>query len=333
MCCFTGSAARKQSWSAAHARAARWNAATVSSAIAHLLPIVSTIPQSHTGSLPFGEHLRRVRGTLLDAFQHQDYPFARLLNKLDVKRDISRSPLISTIFNIERPAYESSEGGLKIARHERHVNFARMDFTLTVNLDDGGIVLECAYNTDLFDAATIDRMLIHYKTLLDGVVENPDADLHTLPLLDETMRHQQLRGWNESEPHSVERCVHQLFESQVERQPDAISICERWPAGIQSVLSRIERSRQPIGALLGPIGSRPGTTRWRLCPAVGRSFCRFARHTKGRRGSCPDGPGVSRRAFGADTRRRSNRDAADARRAVGPITDSACCRLLSRSGR
>jgi amino acid adenylation domain-containing protein len=200
---------------------------------AHLLPIISTVPMSPSSRLTFAEHLRRVRGTLLDAFQHQDYPFARLLNKLALKRDISRTPLISTIFNLERPAYESLEGGLELARHERHVTFARMDVTLTANLFDSGIVLECDYNTDLFDASTIDRMLIHYKTLLESVVENSDADLHTLPLLDETMRHEWLRSWNYTESQSVERCVHQLFESQVERQPDALAVCDKSPAGVQ----------------------------------------------------------------------------------------------------
>jgi iturin family lipopeptide synthetase A len=199
---------------------------------AHLLPVVSNIPASPAGT-PFTEHLRRVRGTLLDAFQHQDYPFARLLNRLNLKRDISRSPLISTIFNVERPAIETSEGGLKIARHERHVGFARMDLTLTANLFDGGAVLECDYNTDLFDAATIDRFLLHYKTLLESVVENPDADAHTLTLLDAAMRDERLRAWNDAEPQSVERCVHELFESQAERQPDAVAVCDKSPGGSQ----------------------------------------------------------------------------------------------------
>lgn len=199
---------------------------------AHLLPIVSTITGSPAG-MPFSEHLRRVRSTLLDAYQHQDYPFARLLNKLNLKRDISRSPLISTIFNLERPTGESSEGGLQIARYERHVNFARMDLTLTANLVNEGITLECDYNTDLFNAATIDRFLIHYKTLLESVVENPDADLHTLPLLDAAMRQERLRAWNDTESQRVDQCVHQLFESQAERRPDAIAVSDKSPHGVQ----------------------------------------------------------------------------------------------------
>jgi iturin family lipopeptide synthetase A len=223
---------------------------------AHLLPIVSTISGSSAG-MPFSEHLRRVRGTLLDAYQHQDYPFARLLNRLNLKRDISRSPLISTIFNIERPSSESSEGGLKIARHERHVNFARMDLTLTANLLEEGIVLECDYNTDLFDAATINRLLIHYKTLLESVVENPDADLHTLPLLDAAMRHERLRTWNDTESQRVERCVHELFESQAERQPDAIAVCDKSQAGVQLSYRELNERANRLAHFLRRAGIGP----------------------------------------------------------------------------
>jgi len=223
---------------------------------AHLLPIVSTISAS-PARMPFSEHLRRVRSTLLDAYQHQDYPFARLLNKLNLKRDISRSPLISTIFNLERPTAESSEGGLKIARHERHVNFARMDLTLTANLLDEGAVLECDYNTDLFNAATIDRLLIHYKTLLESVVENPEADLHTLPMLDALMRHERLCAWNDTETQRVEQCVHQLFETQVERRPDAIAVCDKSPAGVQLSYRELNERANRLAHFLRRAGVGP----------------------------------------------------------------------------
>ena len=223
---------------------------------AHLLPIVSTISGSPSG-MPFSEHLRRVRGTLLDAYQYQDYPFARLLNKLNLKRDISRSTLISTIFNIERPTSESSEGGLKIARHERYVNFARMDLTLTANFIDEGIVLECDYNTDLFYAATIDRLLIHYKTLLESVVENPDADVQMLPLLDAAMLDERLRVWNDTESQRVERCVHQLFESQVEQQPDAIAVCDKSRAGVQLSYRELNERANQLAHFLRQSGVGP----------------------------------------------------------------------------
>lgn len=223
---------------------------------AHLLPIVSVISPSPAG-MPFSEHLRRVRGTLLDAFQHQDYPFARLLNRLNLKRDVSRSPLISTVFNLERPMAESSEGGLEIARHERQVGFARMDLILTANLVEEGAVLECDYNTDLFDAATIDRILIHYQTLLESVVENPETDVHRLPLLDAAMRHERLCTWNDTASQSVERCVHQLFESQAERQPDAVAVSDKSPAGVQLSYRELNERANQLAHFLRRSGIGP----------------------------------------------------------------------------
>jgi natural product biosynthesis luciferase-like monooxygenase protein/amino acid adenylation domain-containing protein len=201
---------------------------TVVGYCAHLLPIVSEMPD---GPLSVQEYLRRSRATLLDAFQHQDYPFARLLNVLNLKRDISRAPLVSTIFNLERPSFAAVDGGLTLAPFDRHTTYARMDVTLTANVFDSGVVLECDYNTDLFDAETIDRLLRQFKTLLAAVVENPDANVHALPLLDAPALHQQLVEWNSAEPQAIDRGAHQLFEAQVERTPDAIAVFERRLAG------------------------------------------------------------------------------------------------------
>lgn len=223
---------------------------------AHLLPVVSYVSKSNTGGLHFDEHLRHVRGALLDAYQHQDYPFARLVNKLDLKRDISRSPLLSTVFNFERPTYETHDDGLQIAIHERHVSFARMELTLTANLFDSGIVLECDYNTDLFDAATIDRMLSHYKTLLASVVEHPQCDVHLLPVLDEPKRQQQLRTWNESEPHNVDRCFQQLFEARVDQHPNAVAVCER-SSGVQLSYRELNERANQLAHFLRRAGVGP----------------------------------------------------------------------------
>lgn len=192
---------------------------------AHLLPIVSTVPTA--GRLSASEHLRQVRSTLLDGFQHQDYPFARLLNVLNLKRDISRPPLVSALFNLERPSFAAVDGGLKLSPFPRHGTFARMDLTLTANVFESGIVLECDYNTDLFNAGTIDRLLRQYVTLLEAVIEQPDEDVHALPLLDDAERRRQLVAWNQSEALTIDRCAHQLFESATQKHPDAVAVFER----------------------------------------------------------------------------------------------------------
>ena len=82
-----------------------------------------------------------------------------------------------------------------------------------------------AYNTDLFEAATITRMLGHFRTLLEAVVANPEKRLSDLPLLSETERRQLLLNWNDTKTdYPNDLCIHQLFEAQVGRTPDAIAV-------------------------------------------------------------------------------------------------------------
>src|SRR5207244_788706 len=81
------------------------------------------------------------------------------------------------------------------------------------------------YSTDLFDAATIDRMVGHWQTLLEGIVADPEGHLSALPLLTETERHQLLVEWNSTQTeYPMDKCIHQLFEAQVERTPNAVAV-------------------------------------------------------------------------------------------------------------
>jgi iturin family lipopeptide synthetase A len=222
---------------------------------AHLLPVVSTVRAS--GRLTASEHLRQVRGTLLDAFQHQDYPFARLLNALNLKRDISRPPLVSALFNLERPSFPSVDGGLAMSPFPRLSTFTRMDLTLTANVYEAGVVLECDYNTDLFDAETIDRFLRQYETLLAGVIDHPDADVHALPLLDDADRQRQLVTWNESEAQTIDRCAHHLFESRAEQHPDSVAVLERAAGGRRLTYRELNARANQVARFLRQSGVGP----------------------------------------------------------------------------
>ena len=121
------------------------------------------------------------------------------------------------------------------------------------------------YSTDLFDAATIERMAQHFETLLEGIVADADQRIGELPLLTESERHQLLVEWNDTAAdYPQDRCIHQLFEEQVARTPDAVAVVfedERLTYG------ELERARQPAGASpasvwgLGPrcvVGALPG---------------------------------------------------------------------------
>jgi len=219
----------------------------------HLLPIVSEIGEAER----FDEHLHHVRNTLLNAYQHQDYPFARLLDKLNLKRDNSRSPLLSTIFNLERQPDMHEAAGLQVQVYPQPVSYTRVDLTLTANLRDDRVLLECDYNTDLFEAATIQRLLGQYQTLLEAVVSQPEQNLSRLPLLSESERLMQILQWNETEAAAQPTCFHTLWESQVAKHPDRIALVEDGPEGKTFTYDNLNRRANRLARYLRGMGVGP----------------------------------------------------------------------------
>ncbi|WP_292867177.1 non-ribosomal peptide synthetase/type I polyketide synthase [Nostoc sp. LPT] len=188
---------------------------------AHFLPIRSEL----AGNPTFVEYLKQMRGNLLEAYEHQDYSFAQLLNQLNLPRDTSRSPLVDVSFNLEPPITLPQMSQLDVNLLPQVVNFKDQDLHLNVAERAGELLLECNYNTDLFDAYTIERWLSHFQTLLQAIVTEPEQHLRKLPLLTADQRHQLLVEWNDTQAeYPFDKCIHQLFESQVKRTPDAVAV-------------------------------------------------------------------------------------------------------------
>ena len=186
----------------------------------HLLPIRSEID----GDASFLAYLKTMRGVLLNAYQHQNHSFADLINKLDLHRDGSHSPLISTVFNLDRPGEPAPMAGLEVSWASAPVQFTAFDITVNLTEVADQFVLECDFNCDIFDSSTIERFVGHFQTLLAGVVEDPQSRVAQLPLLDEQERHRLLVQWNDTRTeYPRDQCVHQLFEAQVEKTPDAVA--------------------------------------------------------------------------------------------------------------
>jgi non-ribosomal peptide synthetase component F len=102
---------------------------------------------------------------------------------------------------------------------------AKFDLTLTISETDQGLLGSWEYNTDLFDGSTIERMTTHFQNLLSAIVANPAATVGELPLLSAAERHQLLVEWNDTAAeYPTDKCIHQLFEAQVERTPDAVAV-------------------------------------------------------------------------------------------------------------
>lgn len=189
----------------------------------------------------FSDFLEQVRQTVMEALDHQDCPFALLVEKLKPDRDPSRLPIFQVMFVLQRAHLLYDEGlskfavgmdglqmnlaGLALESLSIETRMAQMDLTLIMAEADGGLGASITYNTDLFNPDTIAKMLGHYRTLLEGILQSTDQSLSTLPLLTEPEKRLLLFDWNDTRSDfPLERGVHRLFEDQVGRTPDAIAV-------------------------------------------------------------------------------------------------------------
>ncbi|HEY9804145.1 MAG TPA: amino acid adenylation domain-containing protein, partial [Leptolyngbyaceae cyanobacterium] len=174
----------------------------------------------------FRELLTRVKSTALEAYIHQDLPFDKLVEELQPERDLSHNPLFQVMFVLQNmPIPKPQLSDISLTFTEVDNGSAKFDLTLFMEDREQGLVATLEYNTDLFNADTIHRMLEHFQTLLQAIVNVPDTNIANLPLLTEVERHKLLFEWNDTQRNYPQnQCIHQLFEQQVEVIPDATAV-------------------------------------------------------------------------------------------------------------
>ncbi|MGD2148762.1 MAG: condensation domain-containing protein, partial [Anaerolineae bacterium] len=179
-----------------------------------------------SGNPTFREFLGQVREACVGAYDHQDLPFERLVQELQPERSMSRSPVFQVMFTYQEGSGRGLElPGLKVSRMGVGGGTAKFDLGLSVVEGREGLRASVGYKTDLFDAETMRRMLGHYGRLLEGIASNGDQGVATLPLLTEGERRQMLVAWNDTRvDYPKDLCIHELFEAQVERTPDAVAL-------------------------------------------------------------------------------------------------------------
>jgi amino acid adenylation domain-containing protein len=179
-----------------------------------------------SGNPPFHELLKRIREVTLGAFAHQDVPFERLVEELQPERDTSRTPLFQVMFSLQNapmPPLELSHVTMSLLQDESTA--AQFDLTLDVTERPHGMECLLEYNTDIFEHSTAQRILTHFSNLLESIAANPQQRLRELPLLTEAERRKILVQWNDTaRDYPQESCIHQLFEEQVERTPQAAAL-------------------------------------------------------------------------------------------------------------
>src|SRR6185436_18038062 len=178
------------------------------------------------GSPALSELLARVRDTTLGAYTHQDLPFEKLVEELQPERSLAHTPLFQVMLVLQNAPMEATEiPGLRFLPLPVESGTARFDLHLALTELPAGLLADLEYNQDLFESATMIRLLGHLRTLAEGAVAAPGTRLADLPLLSAAERHQLLLGWNDT---GVERapgvCLHELFLRQARRAPEAPAV-------------------------------------------------------------------------------------------------------------
>ena len=178
-----------------------------------------------SGNPTFREVLQRVYEVAMDAYTYQDLPFEKLVEALQPERSLSHTPLFQVMFVLQNtPTPELQLPDLTIEGLELDVITSKFDLTLA--LQERGDRLEgfVEYNTNLFEPATIQRLMGHYQQLLKAVVAAPEQSLSSLCLLTPEEQVQQQQWQQTQVAYPQDQCIHQLFEAQVERTPEAVAL-------------------------------------------------------------------------------------------------------------
>jgi malonyl CoA-acyl carrier protein transacylase len=177
------------------------------------------------GNPTFLQLLSRVAKVVEDAQKHQDYPFQKLVEELKPERDMSFSPLFQVLFILRDDLMPNLEfSTLSLTPSDVESKSVPYDWFISVKDTEQGLVWTWEYNTDLFESATINRIMNHFENLLKNIIANPQKHIGEIVFLTEVERNELLVGYNNTKIEYPSGCIHQLFELQVQQTPEAIAV-------------------------------------------------------------------------------------------------------------
>jgi len=180
-----------------------------------------------SGDPTFRELLARIQKDVLDAHAHKDLPFEKMLETLHRQRSTSHHPVFQVMFQLNDVYPETFDlAGLTMEAVDFRRETAEFDLTLEVSKRSEGMWCVLNYNTDLFEAGAIQRMLGHYHVMLEAVSQDPECTVSRVPILTESERRRILVEWNDTRVEFPQTSVHQMFEEQACRTPDAIAVVD-----------------------------------------------------------------------------------------------------------
>ena len=176
--------------------------------------------------IKFNDFLKQVKKTSLEAYENQDIPFEYLVYHLKVKRSLSYHPIFQVMFVLQNMQQELLElNGLKVDPIEPKTLVSKFDLALNVQESSRGLSLEFEYATDLFLEETIVRMAKNFECLLNSILENSECTIGKLKIVSKEESDILINKWNNTYQEFPQyKCIHQLFEEQVERSPNAIAV-------------------------------------------------------------------------------------------------------------
>ncbi|HEY1349800.1 MAG TPA: amino acid adenylation domain-containing protein [Ktedonobacteraceae bacterium] len=220
---------------------------------AHLLPLRSQL----MGNPTWAHYLAQLRQRLLDAYEHQEYPYAQLLNELQLPRDPGRLPLVHATFNLERPLALPRLGDVHVTLTLPPVTHAEFDLHLNVVQQNEGLQISVDYSSDLFAQDSMQRFLARYQRLLLLLLSDQNQRVRSYDLLTEDERQHLLGAWNETRtPSGPASTFPEHLSARVQATPDAIALV----AGqMHLTYAELERRSNQLAHLLRARGVRPET--------------------------------------------------------------------------
>ncbi|MGG4499221.1 amino acid adenylation domain-containing protein [Paenibacillus polymyxa] len=180
------------------------------------------------GGKTFRDYVKEIKETTLGAFEHQNYPFEELVDKVNVARDLSRNPLFDTMFalqNLEQTEQQLAE--LQLAPYPSEQTTAKFDLSLFAQEDGEQIACGFQYGTRLYKRETIERLAVHLKQLINVVIEQPEIALAAIEMVSTQEKEQLVKQFSTTavdSPYPRDQLMHVLFEEQVAQSPDRLAI-------------------------------------------------------------------------------------------------------------
>ncbi|MFJ3794141.1 amino acid adenylation domain-containing protein [Kitasatospora sp. NPDC090091] len=222
----------------------------------NILPIRTSL----AGDPTFADLLARVRRAALGAFEHQQLPFERMLPERSTGPALSHNPVVQSLLLMQNAPLAAPElPGLTVTVREVPRGGAQLDLNLQLREVDGAFTGTVEYASDLFDPATVERLVGHWRTLLAAAVASPGTRLSALPMLTTAERDRALVEWNDT-AHAYPQagvCLHGLFEEQLARHPEAPAVLH---AGGELSYAALDTLAERIAGRLAGLGVGPDTT-------------------------------------------------------------------------